>query len=165
MAPRARSAISFGTTTRGSRVSRAESTFSRLVFVMSTQTAFSLRDYAKELSFDQARLEEIEDRLELLGGLKRKYGGSIESVLREKGKIEKELKGISSLEEEVSQVCRATEQVVGEVPGAQMDYGCVHNTCSRDADGSIHGYLTKAFLTSRWLAARRRAAVGQNADA
>ncbi len=70
------------------------------------ETAFSLRDYAKELSFDQARLEEIEDRVELLGSLKRKYGGSIESVLREKEKIENGLKGISSLEEEVSQVSR-----------------------------------------------------------
>ena len=70
------------------------------------EIAFSLRDYAKELSFDQARLEGIEDRLELLGSLKRKYGGSIESVFMEKEKIENELRGISSLEEEVSQVSR-----------------------------------------------------------
>ncbi len=68
------------------------------------ETAFSLRDYAKELHFNPARLEEIEDRLELLGSLKRKYGGSIEVVLEHKDKIEQELMGILSLSEEIENI-------------------------------------------------------------
>ncbi|KUK44712.1 MAG: hypothetical protein XD72_0886 [Methanothrix harundinacea] len=43
MAPRALFAISSGTTTRGSRVTREDRTFSRLVFFMSTQIASSLK--------------------------------------------------------------------------------------------------------------------------
>jgi len=68
------------------------------------ETAFALRDYVKELHFNPARLEEIEDRMELLGSLKRKYGGSIESVLEKREKIAEELRNISSLAEEIGRI-------------------------------------------------------------
>lgn len=45
------------------------------------ELAYSLRDFADKLEFSPARLEEIENRLAELSRLKRKYGGSIESVL------------------------------------------------------------------------------------
>ena len=44
-------------------------------------TAYELRDLKDEFYFDPQRLEEIENRLDLLHTLKRKYGGSISSVL------------------------------------------------------------------------------------
>ncbi len=44
--------------------------------------AFELRDYAERIVVDPQRLEEVENRLELLKRLKRKYGGSLESVLQ-----------------------------------------------------------------------------------
>ena len=68
------------------------------------ETAYTLRDYGKKLEFDPARREEIEERLELLGSLKRKYGGSIENVLDKRKKIEEELNDISSLEKEIGQI-------------------------------------------------------------
>jgi DNA repair protein RecN (Recombination protein N) len=68
------------------------------------ETAFALRDYVKGLDFNQAGLEEIENRLELLGGLKRRYGGSIDSVLDKRQQIEEELKSIISLEEEIARI-------------------------------------------------------------
>jgi DNA repair protein RecN (Recombination protein N) len=45
------------------------------------EAAFELRDLKDEFSFDPKRLEEIENRLELLHTLKRKYGGSIGAIL------------------------------------------------------------------------------------
>jgi len=44
--------------------------------------AFALRAYAERIVVDPQRLEEVENRLELLQRLKRKYGGTIESVLQ-----------------------------------------------------------------------------------
>jgi len=44
--------------------------------------AFELRDYAERIVVDPQRLEEVETRLELLQRLKRKYGGTLESVLQ-----------------------------------------------------------------------------------
>jgi len=66
--------------------------------------AVTIRDYLKKLSFDPGRLEEIEDRIEQLKTLKRKYGGTLENVLEKKRSLEKELAGIVSLDEELERV-------------------------------------------------------------
>jgi DNA repair protein RecN (Recombination protein N) len=69
--------------------------------------AFILRDYAKRLSFDPARMEALEERLELLGRLKRKYGGTLEVVLRKQSEAEEELRNIASVEEEIGTLTTA----------------------------------------------------------
>jgi DNA repair protein RecN (Recombination protein N) len=70
------------------------------------EAAFTLRDYAKRLSFDPARLDVVEERLELLGRLKRKYGGTIEAVLGKLAEAEEEIGEISSLEEQTGALIR-----------------------------------------------------------
>jgi DNA repair protein RecN (Recombination protein N) len=52
--------------------------------------------YGDNLNFDPMRLEEVQARLELIRGLKRKYGGSVEAVLRYLAKAEAELEGLTS---------------------------------------------------------------------
>ena len=78
--------------------------------------AFVLRDYQKRLSFEPARLEEVEERLELLGRLKRKYGGTLETVLKRQAEAEGELANIASLEEETEvltrEIAREKERVL-----------------------------------------------------
>ena len=59
--------------------------------------ARSLRDYLGKIPNDPARLEEINDRLEAIGRLKKKYGGSIESVLKTGKSLKAELEGLSSV--------------------------------------------------------------------
>ncbi len=60
--------------------------------------ALSLRDYLGGLNHDPRRLEEIDERLELIGTLKRKYGGSVKAVLERGKKIAEELESIDRLE-------------------------------------------------------------------
>jgi DNA repair protein RecN (Recombination protein N) len=43
--------------------------------------ARSIQDYAETLEFNPARLQEVEERLELIANLKRKYGDTIEQVI------------------------------------------------------------------------------------
>lgn len=69
--------------------------------------AFTLRDYSKHHVFDPARLEVIEERLELLGRLKRKYGGTLDAVLRKQAEAEAELNHIASAEEEMEKLVAA----------------------------------------------------------
>src|SRR6185437_10999553 len=45
------------------------------------EAAHTLRDYAARIEADPARLEEIETRMAELTRLKRKYGGSLSSVI------------------------------------------------------------------------------------
>lgn len=49
--------------------------------------AFALRDYEKQIHMDPLSLERVEDRLEVLNGIKRKYGPTLEDVLRYRNKL------------------------------------------------------------------------------
>ncbi|CAN5272816.1 DNA repair protein RecN [soil metagenome] len=60
--------------------------------------AFSVRDFRGSLEFSPERLEEIETRLAEIARLKRKYGGSVESVLEHFAESEERLKNIETAE-------------------------------------------------------------------
>ncbi len=73
------------------------------------EAALSLRDYKHHLSYDPARLEAIDDRLELIGRLKRKYGRTLEDVLKKKLEITEELNTIAYVDDEIEQLSAAIE--------------------------------------------------------
>ena len=55
--------------------------------------------YNEDTYFDQNEQEEIENRLDLIFSLKRKYGNNIKEILNYKNQIEEEIKYIENLEE------------------------------------------------------------------
>ena len=57
----------------------------------------NLRTYLKTIQIDEKRLEAVEDRIDTLQRLKRKYGGSIEAVLKHLDSISQELSGIENI--------------------------------------------------------------------
>lgn len=62
-------------------------------------TTYFLRDYKESLNFDPQRLAMLQERLELIKGLKRKYGNDIKAILDYKEKAIKELDKIEQSEE------------------------------------------------------------------
>jgi DNA repair protein RecN (Recombination protein N) len=60
---------------------------------------------------DDKRLEAVEERLDALNKLKRKYGGSIESVLNRLNSIEQDLSGIENIAEKINE----TEMQIGKL--------------------------------------------------
>lgn len=68
-----------------------------LISIQLEDTALALRDFVKKLPRDPARLDEIEERLELLNKLKRKYGGSLEALLRTRESVEEELRSLETV--------------------------------------------------------------------
>ncbi len=73
------------------------------------EIGLALRDYMKNLSYDPARLETIDDRLDLLGRLKRKYGRTLEEVSQKRLQIEEELKAIASVDDEIEKMSKDFE--------------------------------------------------------
>jgi len=63
--------------------------------------AEDLRAYIAAIDRDAGRLEAIEDRLDLLNRLKRKYGGSLEAVLAHLQKVDRELNDIENLADRI----------------------------------------------------------------
>jgi DNA repair protein RecN (Recombination protein N) len=68
------------------------------------EAAVTLRDYGSRLSFDPARMEALEERLELLARLKRKYGGTLDAVMAKQAEAETELRAIASVEDEIDRL-------------------------------------------------------------
>ncbi len=60
------------------------------------EVASELRDYAELLQFDPERLGEIDERLELLRGMKRKYGPDIASIIAYGEEIQSEIEHLES---------------------------------------------------------------------
>jgi len=63
--------------------------------------AFLLRDYGKGILLDPDRIEKIEERIEYLNRMKRKYGGTLETVLARGESLRAELKALSVTEEDL----------------------------------------------------------------
>jgi DNA repair protein RecN (Recombination protein N) len=59
------------------------------------ELAREVRAYGDNLNFDPQRLQEVQERLELLKSLKRKYGNSVKEVLEYLVRAEKELAGLA----------------------------------------------------------------------
>jgi DNA repair protein RecN (Recombination protein N) len=66
--------------------------------------ARSLRDYLEEIEFNPRRLEEVEERLDLIFSLSRKYGGSIEKVMASGADARAQLENISQATERIEEL-------------------------------------------------------------
>ncbi len=64
--------------------------------------AHELRDYLEAIEYNSRRLEEVEDRVDMLARLLRKYGGSIEAVLAFGAKARAELDTITNASEKIA---------------------------------------------------------------
>jgi len=73
------------------------------------ETGYFLRDYRDRLDSDPGRLEQARDRLELLKGLKRKYGGSVQEVLDHRERSLLELEGLQHSEDTLEESKKALE--------------------------------------------------------
>ncbi len=61
----------------------------------------SLRSYMEEIEFNPKRLDEVEERLDIIHSLKRKYGGSIQSVIAYGANARKQLETITGAAERI----------------------------------------------------------------
>ncbi len=64
----------------------------------------SLRDYLEEIEYNPKRLDEVEERLNLIHNLTRKYGGEIPAVIRFGEEARKQLETISTATERIAEL-------------------------------------------------------------
>ena len=80
---------------------------------------YDLEEFSRDMTqldadmyFDENEQNEIEERLDLIFSLKRKYGNSIEEILQYKQKVEEEINRINNLDEVNNKIKRELECVV-----------------------------------------------------
>jgi DNA repair protein RecN (Recombination protein N) len=82
--------------------------------------ALQLRRYADSVEYDPDRLDEIEERLELINRLKKRFGNSLEAIMKYAEKARKELAGIENSDERLVELRVEEEKLlrmIGEVAG------------------------------------------------
>ena len=66
------------------------------------EVARDLRNYLEEIEFNPRRLEQVENRLELIHQLKRKYGGTVAAVIEYGSKAREQLEAITNAAEHIA---------------------------------------------------------------
>ena len=79
--------------------------------------AGSLRDYGEEIEFNPRRLAEVEERLDLIHRLSRKYGGSIDAVLAYAAKNQSMLEKIANAGERIAELQQQEDRILVELGG------------------------------------------------
>ncbi len=70
-----------------------------------------VRDYSESIEFNPLRLQEVEERLNLIYNLKRKYGNSIEEILEFGRKAQEELDSLSHSEDRIEELQAEEERL------------------------------------------------------
>jgi DNA repair protein RecN (Recombination protein N) len=78
----------------------------------------ALSHYADKVDVDPARLAELEERLDLLQTLKRKYGASIAEVIAFGDEAKQKLQSLESRDAELARINAALEKLDGEIQAA-----------------------------------------------
>jgi DNA repair protein RecN (Recombination protein N) len=74
--------------------------------------------YADKVDVDPARLAELEERLNLLHSLKRKYGATLAEVIAFGGEAKEKLSALESRDAELTRLNAALEELAGEILSA-----------------------------------------------
>jgi DNA repair protein RecN (Recombination protein N) len=85
--------------------------------VRASELARTMRRYREDLEFEPARLREIDARLDVLGRLKRKYGGTLEDVVTYREQAQAELDSILHRGERAEELRVVEESLLHEIGG------------------------------------------------
>lgn len=80
-------------------------------FYQLEDAAFQLRDYRDGIEFNPARLEQVEQRLDMIGMLRRKYGDNVAEIIEHGNRISQQLELIENKDEAVRRITKETDQV------------------------------------------------------
>lgn len=79
------------------------------------ELAGTLRSYGEQIEYDPRRLRQVEERLDLIYDLKRKYGDSIEEILAFGESAAEELEGLSHSEELIEELQGQEKELLAQI--------------------------------------------------
>ena len=110
--------------------------------VLQVEDAVShLRAYRDEVEYDPARLSQVEDRLDLIYRLKRKYGDSVAEILRFAADASRELDQITHSEERIAELREKETQLLQEVAELGASLSSVRREAAQRLEQEIEAHL------------------------
>ncbi len=118
------------------------------------EAARALAAYAGKIEADPARLEQVENRLQELARLKRKYGGSIDEALLTLEKSRAELAEVESVAESKAAAEAELESALAELAGAAKELGAARTAGASELKRRMEAELRTLGMRSAVFEAR-----------
>ncbi|MFB5759536.1 DNA repair protein RecN [Paenibacillus medicaginis] len=93
---------------------------------------FQLRSYREQIEFNPERLQEVEQRLALIAGLRRKYGDSVEQILEYSQKIEHETDKLENKDERLEKLTAQRDKLLAELLATADELSAARKQCAED---------------------------------
>jgi DNA repair protein RecN (Recombination protein N) len=122
--------------TRAELSERAQELFDGL-----TDLAREINSYLDEIEFDPARLEEVEERLNMIHNLKRKYGETIPEIIAYGEDAQRELDAITHAEERIQQLEGEEVKLLGVVAEKAQVVSARRHQAAEEMSRAIEGEL------------------------
>lgn len=112
------------------------------IAVLLQDLSSNLRDYADQIEYNPRRLEVIEQRLELLRNLERKYGGSLESVLTYARQASQELEQIEHSSERIEELTAEENKLRSELLDIALQLSTLRKKSAKDLAAAVEAELS-----------------------
>lgn len=97
--------------------------------------------FADSVEFNEEELDEIEKRLDIIKSLKRKYGNSIEEILKYKNEVEKQIYEITNLDSYIHDLKKKQAAIIEELYEVAKKLHSVREKYSKDLSNKINKEL------------------------
>ncbi|WP_339297341.1 DNA repair protein RecN [Paenibacillus sp. FSL R5-0623] len=110
-------------------------------FYQLEDATFQLRDYREKIEFNPARLEEVEQRLNLISGLRRKYGDSVEVILSYYEQISHESDQLENKDERLEKLRAERDKMLNLVMESAEELSKVRKQCAEELAAQVESEL------------------------
>jgi DNA repair protein RecN (Recombination protein N) len=107
------------------------------------EASYALRDYLGRLEANPGRLEEVENRLAAIGLLKRKYGQSIEEILRFLNEVRGHLGSVEHTGERMEELRTAQKKLSAEFEKLAAELSGVRKSAARKLEKRVEAELAQ----------------------
>jgi DNA repair protein RecN (Recombination protein N) len=108
----------------------------------------NLRNYLEEIEFNPKRLNEVEERLDLIHSLARKYGGSIPAVVAYGAEARKQLETITGAAERIEELEMEEARLLEKLAGQGSVLSGKRKSAAASMGGGIEAELTDLRMAS-----------------
>lgn len=100
-----------------------------------------ISNYKDEIYFDEEERNEVEERLDLIYSLKRKYGNNIKEIIDYKNEIQEEIEHIENLDEYNSKLKKELKQIKNEMTKLSEEMNKLRNNYGKKLSQNINNVL------------------------
>jgi len=105
------------------------------------EIARDINGYREDTYFNEEERDHIEERLDLIHSLKRKYGNTIEEILKYKEEMIEEIKHIENLEEYNAKLRKRKQEIENEMDELAKQMHIIRKSVAKDLINSINNEL------------------------